>query len=328
MRDILRDVPTLSQSPRSFLAKRVIVGAGSHREMIEALRARLPHLEFRGNLHTQLTSADLEWADTYVGFRRPPIGTLGNVHWVHCTGAGVDSWLYPVELPADILLTRTSESFGPMIAEWALARALAHTQRLRDVEAMQARREWTSIDISFMRGTHAVIIGTGDVGSHIGSAFRAMGVRVSGVSRTGRGDSAVFDQVARIDDLRAAVRAATWLIVALPLTRETDGLIGFDDLMATNGAYLINAGRGAVIDEPAISRALDAGGLSGAALDVFAVEPLPDGSPLWADRRVMVSPHLSGPTTIGGAVDGFVECLQELEQDRWPSRTVDRSRQY
>jgi len=328
MRDILRDVSILSPDPRSFLAKHVVVGAGSHREMVDALRARLPHLEFRGNLHTQLTAEDLEWADSYVGFRRPPIGTLGNVRWVHCTGAGVDSWLYPVELPQEILLTRTSESFGPMIAEWALARALARTQRLRELDVLQARREWKAIDISFIRASHAVIVGTGDVGSHIGSAFRALGARVSGVSRSGRGDPAVFDQVARIADLRAAVRDADWLIVALPLTRETDGLIRFDDLMASNGAYLINAGRGAVIDEPAISRALDAGGLSGAALDVFVVEPLPEASQLWNDPRVTVSPHISGPTTIAGAVDGFVDCLQELEHGRWPSRAVDRTRQY
>src|ERR1051325_2154200 len=138
------------------MAKHVVIAANAHASLAEALHRARPDLAIRGNKYTELTEDDLEWGDTYVGFRRPPLPSMGNIRWVHCTGAGVDSWLYPVELPRDILLTRTSESFGPAIAEWALARALAFTQRLAEFAEAQTRREWGGSDPSLMRGTTAV----------------------------------------------------------------------------------------------------------------------------------------------------------------------------
>jgi glyoxylate/hydroxypyruvate reductase A len=91
---------------------------------------------------------------------------------------------------------------------------------------------------------------------------------------------------------------------------------------------LINAGRGAVVVEREIQPALDAGWLRGAALDVFEVEPLPPTSPLWSDSRVMISPHISGQTTVEGAAAGFLECLSALERGEQPRWTVDRKRGY
>jgi phosphoglycerate dehydrogenase-like enzyme len=275
-----------------------------------------------------VTDDDLAWADTYVGFKRPPRPGMGNVKWVHCTGAGVDSWLYPTELPRELLFTKTSEPFGWMIAEWALSRALAFTQKLRAVEASQSRREWKDPGISFLRGTRAVVAGTGDVGSHIARLFAALGCEVTGVSRSGRGDPSVFASLHTTAALPEVVRDTNWLILALPLTTATRGLVDRSILAACRSAFLINAGRGAVVDESAIPEALDAGWLSGAALDVFQIEPLPASSPLWDDPRVMVSPHLSGPTTIDATVAGFVECVASLERGELPRWTVDRAREY
>lgn len=313
---------------RPLAPKRIVIGAGAHAELATALCAARNSFEVRGNLHTALTSADLEWADTYVGFRRPPLPSMGNVRWVHCTGAGVDSWLYPTELPRDILLTRTAESFGPMIAEWALARALAVSQRLRELEANQRARIWTSCDATMLRGTTAVVVGTGDVGLHIAKLFTALGCRVVGVSRSGRADPGAFAEAHPVSALPEVVGRAQWLIVALPHTSETRGLISREVLSLCRGAVLINAGRGIVVDEAAIPDALAKGSLAGAALDVFEVEPLPPTSPLWDDPRVMISPHSSGPTTIDGAISGFLECVAEVERGVLPARTVDRDRQY
>jgi phosphoglycerate dehydrogenase-like enzyme len=131
-----------------------------------------------------------------------------------------------------------------------------------------------------------------------------------------------------VSSLIDVVPTADWLILTLPLTRETRGLVGRQILLACRGAVLINAGRGAVVEESAISEALDAGALSGAALDVFEIEPLPAGSALWRDARVMVSPHISGLTTVEGAVGGFLDCLAQIETGELPARTVDRERQY
>ncbi|MHB1070129.1 MAG: NAD(P)-dependent oxidoreductase, partial [Gemmatimonadaceae bacterium] len=114
----------------------------------------------------------------------------------------------------------------------------------------------------------------------------------------------------------------------LPDTPTTRGLFSRGVMARCRGAVLLNAGRGTVVDEAALPEALDRGWLRGAALDVFAVEPLPASSPLWDDPRVMISPHCSGPTTVGGAVDGFLACLEALERRQLPKWTVDRARGY
>ncbi|MEO7083430.1 MAG: D-2-hydroxyacid dehydrogenase [Gemmatimonadaceae bacterium] len=312
----------------NLLPRRVVIGGNTFAELASALRDVRPDLEIRANTLEQLALADLEWADTYLGFRRPPLASMGNVRWVHCTGAGVDSWIYPVELPREILLTRSSESFGPMIAEWALARALAFSQQLLNVADCQRRHEWAPRDIVDLRGSTAVVVGTGDVGSHVARAFKAMGCTTIGVSRSGNGNADVFAKTYAVDSLKDAAAFADWFIVTLPLTAETDGLVSGGVLSSCRGAVLMNSGRGRVVDQSAIPVALDNGWLRGAALDVFETEPLPADSPLWDDGRVMISPHISGITTSKGAIGGFLECIAELQRGEMPSRTVDRDKQY
>lgn len=308
--------------------RRVLIGAGAHAQLTALLRARRPDLEVRGKPYTEIATDDLAWADAYMGFKRPPLPSMGNVRWVHCTGAGVDSWLEPPELPREILLTRTSESFGVYIAEWALARALAMRQQIVDLAEAQRRHEWSPREISYIRGSRAVIVGTGDVGSQIAKLFSALGASVHGVSRSGRGDASIFATTSRVTELTRLAGDADWLIVTLPLTPETRGLIGREILSVCRNAVLMNAGRGAVVDEKMIPEALDKGWLSGAILDVFETEPLPKESPLWDDRRVMISPHISGLTTSEGAIGGFLECLGEIERGEEPVRTVNRELGY
>lgn len=311
-----------------FLPRRIVIGQGAHAELASLIRSRRGDLELRGSKYTDVTADDLAWGDTYLGFKRPPLATMGKVRWVHCTGAGVDAWLHPEPLPPEILLTRTSEPFGRSIAEWALARALAFRQQLVALAECQRRHEWSPREVGVIRGSRAVVVGTGDIGSSIARLFTALGAEVHGVSRSGGGDRAVFASLSRVSELTRLAAEAHWLIVTVPLTTETRGLIGREVLSACRGAVLINTGRGEVMDESLLPQALDAGWLAGAALDVFDVEPLPPGSPLWDDPRVMISPHMSGLTTVEGAVDGFLECLGEIEQGRLPARTVDRAREY
>jgi phosphoglycerate dehydrogenase-like enzyme len=310
------------------LAKHVVIGANAHASLADALRRARPDLVIRGNRYAELTIDDLDWGDTYIGFRRPPLASMGNIRWVHCTGAGVDSWLFPVELPRTILLTRTSESFGPMIAEWALARALAFSQQLLDLAEHQQDREWKPRDVAMLGGTTVVVVGTGDVGTHVGRLFRSMGCDVHGVSRSGSGNESVFSTCSTVSSLASLAATADWLIVTLPLTSETRALIRREVLEACRGAVLMNAGRGAVVDEALLPEALDKGWLRGVALDVFEIEPLPAESPLWTDRRVMISPHISGITTTEGAVAGFLDCLTAFERGETPKWIVDRERQY
>ena len=308
--------------------RRVVIGQHAHIAMSQLIAAARPDLELRGNTFTEITLDDLRWADAYIGFKRPPLPTMGAVRWVQSTGAGVDSWLQPLELSREIVLTRTPESFGPMIAEWALSRALAFVTKIVDLAADQRAHRWAPPEVGMLRGTHAVVVGTGDVGTQVGRLFAALGCRVTGVSRTGQGEASVFSAVHTSDQLSAAVRDADWVILTVPLTPATRGLVNEPILRACRGAVLMNAGRGAVVDESLLPRALAEGWLRGAALDVFETEPLPSTSLLWDDPRVMISPHVSGLTTIEGAVAGFLENLASFERGDVPRWVVDRDRGY
>jgi phosphoglycerate dehydrogenase-like enzyme len=309
--------------------RRVLVGATLHADIIAWLRARRPELDYVGAPHTEVSDDDLSQADVYVGFKRPPRATsMGRVRWVHCTGAGVDSWLAAPGLDESILLTRTPESFGPPIAEWAIARIFAFQQQLLDVAAAQREARWAPRDIARVAGTRALIVGTGDIGSAIGTRLAALGVQLTGVARSARTDHPVFGTVHAVSSLADLVGNADWIILTVPDTPSSRALVSRQVLARCRGAVLLNAGRGAVVEEGALPEALDAGWLRGAALDVFAVEPLPATSPLWHDARVMISPHISGITTVEGAAGGFLECLELIERGIAPKWVVDRARGY
>ncbi len=297
--------------------------------MIAALRARRPDFEYRGAPHIEVTAGDLDWADVYLGFKRPPMAaTMGTVRWVHCTGAGVDAWLAPPGLESSILLTRTPESFGPAIAEWAVARVFSFQQQLTALALAQREHRWAPRDVPLVAGTRALVIGTGDVGGAIAGALAACGVIVTGVSRSGQRAHPAFHAVHDVTSLAAFVGDTEWIVLALPDTPATRGLFSRDVMSRCRGAVLLNAGRGIVLDEAALPEALERGWLRGAALDVFTEEPLAASSPLWDDSRVIISPHCSGPTTVDGAVSGFFECLSQLERGQTPRWLIDRDRGY
>ncbi len=311
-----------------FSPRRVLIGANAHADIAARLRAARPDFDVRGAPFMEITADDLRWADSYIGFRRPPAAQdMGSVQWVHSTGAGVDGWLGQ-GLSEGILLTRSPESFGPMIAEWAVARVFAIQQQLVSLVDAQREHRWAPRDIARVAGTRALLVGTGDIGSHIAASLAALGVHVTGVSRSGQASHPAFSAVHTTDRLADLVGEADWIILSVPDTPASRGLVSREVLQRCRGAVLLNAGRGAVVDEQALPEALDAGWLRAAALDVFVTEPLPESSPLWNDARVLVSPHISGLTTVDGAADGFLECVASLERGALPKWVVDRARGY
>jgi phosphoglycerate dehydrogenase-like enzyme len=295
--------------PLPFAPRRIAIGANAHIGIAESIRARRPDLELRGKVFTDITA------------------DVGNVRWIQCTGAGVDSWMAS-ELDPSILLTRSPESFGPMIAEWAVSRIFAIQLQVLELAEAQRERRWAPRDVARVAGTRALVVGTGDIGRAIASSLHALGVHVTGVSRSGTATSAAFSAVHPSSALANLVGDADWIVVAVPDTPASRGLISRDVLSRCQGAVLLNAGRGSVVEEAALPEALDNGWLRAAALDVFATEPLPADSTLWSDPRVMVSPHISGLTTIDGAAHGFLECLEALERGALPTWVVDRTRGY
>ena len=307
---------------------RILVVGGIIPDLAEYLTAKRPDIEFRDRPLAQMDLADLEWAQVFVGFRRPPVPSWGNVRWIHSIGAGVDGLLAGGPIPAPIVLTRSPEDFGPAIGEWCVARALAANQHLFQHAADQAARHWNrELEPLLLAGQKVVVIGTGLVGRGIARAFRALGCPVHGLSRSGA-PVPDFDSVAPIDQFGSAVRSARWLVLAAPLTRETRHFLDRERMEQCGGLYLMNVGRGPLIDEAMLPLALERGWISGVALDVFEREPLPPESPLWLHPKVMISPHVSGPSTLAATADGFLECLASFEAGEGSRWIVDPKKGY
>lgn len=310
-----------------WFPKKALVSDPLHEGLGYLLAQRRPDLEIRERAIPDVTEADVAWAEVFVGFRPPKQGDWHYLPWVHCIGAGVDAWAFRSGLSPDTLLTRTSEDFGPQMGEYCVSRALAVTQRLRHLEAEQRARSWKPRHPEQIKGTRALIVGTGTVGAGIARAFQGIGATVDGLSRSGKSREP-FRVVRAIEEFAGAMGGIRWLVLACPLTEETFHLLNRDRLAACGGAYLINVGRGMLVEEDALPEALDQKWLSGAALDVFEREPIPQDSPLWARDDVTISPHISGLTTVPGAAAGFLEVLDDLEAGRESRLRVDLGKGY
>ncbi|MFJ9544189.1 D-2-hydroxyacid dehydrogenase [Streptomyces sp. NPDC101225] len=216
--------------------------------------------------------------------------------WVHVAAAGVDPLLFPalVDDP-DVVLTNSRGVYDGAIAEYVLGLILSLAKDFPGTWEHQRRREWRPRDSERIAGRTALVWGTGPIGRAIARMLRAVGMRVTGAGRTARVDDPDFGTVYEGGNLRTGLADADYVILAAPLTPDTRCMVDAAVLAAMKpGARLVNVGRGALVDEEALVRHLAAGRLAGAALDVFAEEPLSAASPLWDMPGVIVSPHTAG----------------------------------
>lgn len=214
--------------------------------------------------------------------------TAPQVRWVHANSVGVDRLLCP-ELRGRTL-TNARGVFNTAITEWVLGVVLAHVKGLAETWDNQRRGVWEHRVTGRLAGQRAAVAGTGSIGRAIAAGLSSLGVRVEIVGRPGQARTARGS-----DRLAEVARDADILVLALPLTAETTGLVDSAVLDALGPAgFLVNVGRGRSVVESDLAEALRTGAIAGAALDVFEAEPLPASSPLWTLPNVLVSPHMSG----------------------------------
>jgi len=253
------------------------------------------------------------------------------LRWIHHGGAGVDPLLFPELVHSSVVLTNSRGVFDRAMAEYVLGLALALAKDLPRTLDLQRRREWLHRESERVDGRTALVVGAGSIGREIGRYLRAAGMRVLGVARRPREADTVFERVVGIDDLQAALPEADYVVLALPLTPETRGLFGAAALATMKrSARFINVGRGAVVDQAALVDALRSRRIAGAALDVFADEPLPAVHPFWDMPGVIVSPHMSGdfagwPAAVSGL---FVENFRRWLAGEPLLNVVDKARGY
>jgi glyoxylate/hydroxypyruvate reductase A len=292
---------------------------------------RLPHRSFRVRVASSSREAAAAIGEAEVlyawDFPRHLLARARKLRWVQNAGAGVEKLLMP-ELDPRVVVTRAAGIFGPWMAEYTVGWCLWVTQRMETFRAQQAHRVWKPMDPLPLRGATLVMIGLGDIGRTIARTARSLGMIVLGVSRSGR-PVREADTVYRRSHLRAALARADFAVLTVPLTPGTRGLIGRRELAAMKrSAWLVNVGRGAVVDEAALVAALRAGRIAGAIVDVFETEPLPARHPLWGLDNAVITPHISGPSVPTEVSPIFNENLRRYVAGRPLRHVVDRRRGY
>lgn len=218
------------------------------------------------------------------------------LEWVQASMAGAGEVAERAGLvEKDVTVTTASGVYSGPLAEFAMMSLLAHVKNLDRLRRDKEARLFEQRPVDTLRGKMLCLIGFGSIGRAVAERARPFGMRVSGVKWTVReGDAAwsYADELYTTQDLHAALREADYVVVTLPLTPQTERLLDAAAIRSIKpGAYFVNVGRGRVVDEGALVQALKEGHLSGAALDVFEVEPLPKESPLWEMEDVILSPH-------------------------------------
>jgi glyoxylate/hydroxypyruvate reductase len=269
-------------------------------------------------------------AEILYAWKFPPhlYAKAGGLKWLQVMGAGVD-WALVPELPRSVQVTRAPGVFGPWMAEYVLGWCSWVTQRMKVYRDAQRLRRWNDHVLpDRLGGKTMAIVGLGDIGRDIARMARGLGMRVLGVSRRGR----PVREAARVYPVAAmarALREADFVVLLLPLTAETRGIIGSDALAVMKStAWLINIARGAVVNEPALLEALEQKRIAGAVLDVFDREPLPPSHPLWRMDNVVVTPHISGPSTPDAIAPVFNDNLARYLAGRALRHVVDRRQGY
>jgi phosphoglycerate dehydrogenase-like enzyme len=219
-----------------------------------------------------------------------------SIRWIHLLSAGADR-LLELDLPFDRLLVSSSRGVhAATISEYVLGAALHFMKGFGRYARQQQRREWTRGWSSELEGGTLGIVGLGTIGAALALRARAFGMRVIGLRRTPARVDGV-DAVFGPDGLSELMAQSDVVAVILPLTPQTRGFVDRGALDAVKpGAVFVNVGRGHVVDEAALVDALRTGRLLGAALDVFAEEPLPSDSPFWGFDNVLITPHVAGTT--------------------------------
>ena len=221
------------------------------------------------------------------------------LRWIQLWSTGADSvWECPGLPERKIQVTNLRGVHAVPISEHVFALLLARIRNIPHLALNQSEWKWQNpkeLTFQELKGGTMVVLGTGTVGQAVARIAQGFGLYTVGVRRQGQGPLRSFDEVHSGSHLRQALKRADFVVVTLPLTKATKGLIGIFEFRAMPAhAFLISVGRGAVIDEGALVAALRSQWIAWAALDVFIDEPLPETSQLWDLPNVIITPHSAG----------------------------------
>jgi phosphoglycerate dehydrogenase-like enzyme len=258
-------------------------------------------LDLQGNLDSNASDAEVyfhEWS--YNAYFERVVAQLPNLRWLHTESAGIDHLLTPALLSRDLIVTNSARVHAIPIAEFVLAYMLDRAKCLSKFKLAQQQNHWLSypeveaLGLQELMDATVLIIGAGGIGQAIATRAKAFGMRVWGSCLHPRSLPG-FDLVVGDREWCKLLPEVDYVILATPLTAQTKHLIDAEVLQSMPAsAYLINIARGEIIDENALIQALQKGWIAGAALDAFAIEPLPSDSQLRSLPNLFITPHCSG----------------------------------
>ena len=295
-------------------------------EAVEALRTRFPHISFNHATTDEARARALEGCDvayTWI-LSASELASAPRLRWVHTSAVAVETLCLPELFARGVIVSNTRGVQAGPIAEHVLACVLALSKQLPFVLDNQRVRRWAQNEFIgsrlpwMLKGRTLGLIGVGTIGAEVARLAAAFGMDVIAVRRhANRSRPDAVHEVLPPEDLHILLRRADVLIIAAPLTPETEKLIGREELARMKpGALLVNVGRARILDTDALIAALTSGHLGGAALDVFPVEPLPADHPLWTCPNVLLTPHTSGfrQGHWNDVIELFAENLERFER--------------
>jgi len=242
------------------------------------------------------------------------VGRAPKLRWVHSVSVGVESLLTPCVRLRGLTVTNGRGVFDEPIAEYVVTMILAVCRRLPQLLELQRERTWQPLEAQEMAGLTIGLVGLGGIGCRVAELVRPFGSRVVAVRRhpeSGSPDG--VEVLGGIDALPRLMAASDFVVLAVPLTPETESLINDDVLLAAKpGSWVVNVARGGLIDERALLRALRSGPIGGAVLDTFREEPLPENSSFYRQSNCIITPHTSwsSGTVLDRTLEVFCENLR------------------
>lgn len=291
-----------------------------------ALRAELPDLEFR--VHPDIGDPD---RIAYALVWKPPAGFFAqfrNLKLVTNLGAGIDSLVGRDDLPPIPISRLSDPGMVSLMTSYVLFAAIRYARDIPIFEQAQRQREWRYVHPRALSTIKVGVLGLGELGTPAAAALAQAGFDVRGWARSPKNVPGVAC-FAGCDALPGFLADSEIVVVMLPLTPDTRGLIGAQEIVRMpRGAKLINVSRGAVVDEAAMIEALRSGQLGGATLDVFTVEPLPKDHVLWGMDNVLITPHLASITVPEAAARDVAESIRRVRAGLEPLHRTDPGRGY
>jgi phosphoglycerate dehydrogenase-like enzyme len=318
---------------------------------LERLRETAPSVSFVNSLTTDAALAEIADADAFFGKLSPDLlSAAGQLRWVQSPTASLEHYLFPALIEHSCQLTNMRGLFSDVIADHVMGYVLCFARNLHVYLRQQQRGAWapvggeharqgfatgpgyvTAIDRAHMHLADCTlgVVGVGSIGAEVCRRAAAFGMRILGVDPEARNVPGVLEDVWPVERLDGLLMQSDFVVIAAPHTPETVKLFRRAQFMRMKrSGYLINVGRGVLVDLTELTAALDAGEIAGAALDVFEIEPLPPEHPLWRRENVILTPHVAAmsPRIAGRHLATLLENVRRFAADEPLLNLVDKRR--